>query len=80
MPQTGRRPVERIDYAPLRQLMADRATRACIDALRDDLTRAAVAETASEEDRRKSMQQLWALNALVRRITFKSTPDQEQAK
>ena len=72
--------MEKIDYAPLRQLMADRGTRACIAALEDDMTRAAVSETSTDDDRRKAMQQLWALNALVRRINFKSTPDQEQAK
>ena len=80
MPRTGSRTVERIDYAPLRQLMADRGTRACIAALKDDLTRAAVSETSTDDDRRKAMQQLWALNALLRRINFNSTPGKEQAE
>lgn len=71
--------MERIDYAPLREMLADRAARACIDALRADLTRKAVARASTDEERHQNLLMLWGLDALMVKIS-NSIPEREQAQ
>lgn len=57
------------DFAPLRRMMADPATRVSVDALRAELTRKAVSKSATEDDRQQSLLMLWAFDALMVKIS-----------